>query len=1123
MLFGGRRTAPQIISHGFAGGTVPPVSSIRGAVAAVLAVGLVLGTAGPGLAVMPVASTGAQATIGKLGSRPGATRLPVPVNDHVRGSVDVGTGNLMVSVTGLSLPGISGDVPLGLVFNSQSTDTSGGDIAPRWTLALGSAGSLSSTSTGVLHTAGDGYSALFTPVSGSSTAFTAPAGTKADLVKITGGYTLTSRSSAAVVTFNDDGQTTSMGDRNGNTTTLTRSGGKVTSIAATKGVSGVRTASLTYDSGTGKLTGFSQTNGGSSRSVSFTRDGSGNLESFTDLAGKTTDFGYTSNRVTSITPPTGGATNITYDSNGKVTQIEKVNASTGSPGNSITRFTYPSTSQTLMAGPNTSTAVAVATGPHTTYDLTTDGRVSQATDAEGRIRAATYTGDFDTLAATQGTGTTSGTVTNTFGANTGESLTASQGPGGATGQAAYANTAANTQYLATSSTDDAGNQSTYTYNGAGNPVTSTNALAAAATLTYNTDGTVATALAPGNGTNTTQYGYDSNHQMTSLTPVTGSSLGSRAFTYDTWGRTATATNGRGTTLTYSYDGVGRVAGVSFSDSTPSVSYTYNDNGQTLTRVDTNGTTTYGYDQMGRLTSRVNTAGGGTISYAYDKASNLVSTTDSRGTTDYTFDDSGTMETLVYLIQGVQKTLAVATDNRGRRTDTWLQASPSRTQWKAHTHTDYDTTGRVTRVVSKSGEGDTNNTTVVDLSYCYAAGSTAPSCSTATADDRSKIRWMKNNLTGAVTTYTYDAGGRLTQAAVTGITNPPTYNYTYDSRGNRLTAPSQTLTANAANQISTTGYTYDGAGNLTADPNGSYAYNGAEQMTSVTKSGTTYNYTYAGTSQTEVLSQVTPSGTYKVTWGRTDAQGLPVIEQYKKDNLTAYVENDPVTGQALMLRTSSGMQSLYVYDGTANPVALLTSSPTVAFAYDYDPYGVPTLTADSGGLGTSQNPYTFKAGLQDRTTGWVKYGQRWYNPTLGRWTQQDTLDAPLDPANANRYAFAANDPINNSDPTGQFGLAAGWGYCFGICFGVSIGGDETGPAFNLSTGIGIEAGWSFQFGFTTGTYDALATDAQCTGTIGPFGAYGSAGIGSGDLGFGWAPGAVRLGCAFMTSSNVLEWL
>lgn len=1061
MLVGGRRPAPQR-SDRSAGGHRPPALLLRGAIASCLGIGLLAGTAGPGLAVVPVpmvipgASSGEQATIGELGSRPGATRLPLQISDQVSGSVDVGTGNLMLSVNGLTLPGVNADVPLGAVFNSQSTDTTQGDAAQRWTLNLGGTGSLSSTPSGVLYTAGDGYSALFTPVSGSTTAFTAPTGTKADLVKNGDGtYTLTSRTNASVVTFNADGRVTSLADRNGNTTTFTPATGKITDISGNKGVSG----KLAYDSYSGTLATISLTSGAATRSASLFNDGYGNWTRFTDPAGKITTFGYNSGRISAITPPTGGKTLLTYDTTGRVTQIERVNTSAGSPGNSITRITYPSSTQTLVAGPNTDQAVPVASGPRTTYTLNTGGRVTSATDPMGRAQAKTYTGDFDTLTATQGTGTTSGTTTNTYGANSGQSITASASQGGAAGQAEYANTAANTKYLATSGTDDSGNKSLYTYNGAGNALTSTDALAATATLGYNTnlDGTVVSALAPGNGTNKTLYGYNNLHELTDLTPVTGSSLGARAFTYDAWARPLTATDGRGNTTTYSYDAVGRMTGTSFSDGTPAVAYTYNDNGQVLTRVDGSGTTTYGYDQMGRPTSRVNTAGGGTISYAYDKASNLVSTTDTRGTTSYAFDDSGVMTTMTYLYNGAPKTLAVATDDRGRRTDTWLQANADRSTWMAHTHTDYDRTGRITRVIAEQGQGNADNTDVVDLTYCYSAGSTAPTCPTTTTADRSKIQWVKNNLTGAVTAYTYDKAGRLTKAVITGP-SPATYLYTYDARVNRLTAsggtmPSQNLTVNAANQITSPNYNYDGTGNLTKDPNGSYAYNGAQQMTSVTKAGTTYNYTYAGTSQNEVLSQTTPNGTYKVTYGRTDAQGQPVIEQYKKDNLTAYVEHDPVTGEALMLRTSSGMQSLYVYDGTGNPAALITSAAYTAFAYDYDPYGVPAITADSGGLGTSQNPYMFKAGIQDRVTGWVKYGQRWYNPALGRWTQQDTLDAPLDPANANRYAFAANDPINNSDPTGRnlFGTVVG------AVVGGAIAAAGTGAVCALTAVVGCLVG------------------------------------------------------------------
>lgn len=1047
--------------------------------AAAIAAALVLGLAGPVQAYSPLAvpgaSTGAQNTVGLLGSRPGATRLPVPVSDTVSASVDVGTGNLSVSIGALSLPGVNGDASLGMVYNSRSADQVTSYTAPRWSVALASAGSLSTTSKGVLFTSGDGYSALFTPVAGSTTAFTPPVGVKADLVKTSTGYTLTSRTTAEVQTFDADGKAISLADRNGNKTTLAYSGARPIKVVGTRASEAARTATVSYGSDSGLVEKISQTSGSTTRSVSFAKDQySNNMVSYKDLNGKSIGFGYSGGLLTRITSATGSVTKFSYDNQARITKIEQVNDSAGSPGTSATRLSYVSATQVLLAGPNTDQAAAVNAVPRTTYTLDGTGRVTNVVDAAGRTRSKTYTADFDTLTATQGTGTTAGTTTNTYGANTGQSLTGSSSATGATGKAEYGNTATNTKYLATSSTDDAGNKSTYTFSGAGNMLSSSDALAATAALTYNADGTVATAQAPGNGTNTTKYTYNAEHQLTRVTPVTGSSLAAKDFTYDVWGRPKTATDGRGNTTTTTYDTAGRVLSQSFSDGTPTVSYMYDADGRTTKRVDGSGTTTYGYDKLGRLTTRDNTAGGGTISYGYDKASNLISTTDSRGTTKYEFDPAGVPTALKYTFNGVEKTLAFGVDDRGRRTDSWMQSSKDRTAWAAHTHTDYDASGKVTRVTAQTGPNNTDNTPVMDLSYCYTAGTTAPNCTANPASDRAKVQWIKDNLSGAVSTYTYDKAGRLIKAVVTGGPSPATYTYTYDARGNRLTAGgptgTQTVAVNAANQITTAGYTFDGAGNLTADPSGSYKYNGAEQMTTATVGGKSYTYKYAGATQNELLSQTTPKGTYQLTYGRTDAQGLPVVEQLKKDNLTAYVEHDPVTGEPLMLRTSSGMQSLYVYDGTGNPAALLTSGQYVAFAYTYDPYGKPTLTEDSGGLGVPQNPYTFKIGLQDRATGWVKYGQRWYNPSVGRWTQMDTLDAPLDPANANRYAYAANDPINNSDPLGLFsfdgledflgtvGTFGGGGGVIGTMIGCVVAGAPTGgPGCIPGAAVGAVAG------------------------------------------------------------------
>ncbi|WP_367302630.1 RHS repeat-associated core domain-containing protein [Subtercola boreus] len=223
--------------------------------------------------------------------------------------------------------------------------------------------------------------------------------------------------------------------------------------------------------------------------------------------------------------------------------------------------------------------------------------------------------------------------------------------------------------------------------------------------------------------------------------------------------------------------------------------------------------------------------------------------------------------------------------------------------------------------------------------------------------------------------------------------------------------------------------------MTADPNGTYAYNGAEQMTSAVIGGNTITYTYGGTGQNEVLSETGPKGTYNLAYGRSDAQGQPIIEQYNVNGGTAYVESDPKTGQPLMLHTSNDIAALYVYDGTGSPIGLLTDYSSTALANTYDPYGTPTLTAGGTGSGINQNPYVFKGGVQSRETGWVHYGARWYNPATGRFTQQDTLDAPLNPANANRYAYAADDPVNLSDP---LGTDADQDYVNGCLGGVIVG-------------------------------------------------------------------------------------
>ena len=220
----------------------------------------------------------------------------------------------------------------------------------------------------------------------------------------------------------------------------------------------------------------------------------------------------------------------------------------------------------------------------------------------------------------------------------------------------------------------------------------------------------------------------------------------------------------------------------------------------------------------------------------------------------------------------------------------------------------------------------------------------------------------------------------------------------------------------------------------------------------------------------MISQVTSGGdTYRYAYGRADQNGLPEIEQITRvsggASATAYVAHDP-TGKPVLLQTSTGTVSLYIYDAQDNPVGLSTDFNAQAYAYRFDPFGTANLTYNSGGTGVPQNPYLFGGGLQDRASGLVKFGQRWYDPSTGSWTQQDALNAPLDPANADRYAYASDDPINNSDPTGEFSFGdviAGVGLALGVASLFFIP-EATIPA--LITVGGFEtsvAGAAYQYG------------------------------------------------------------
>jgi uncharacterized protein RhaS with RHS repeats len=48
---------------------------------------------------------------------------------------------------------------------------------------------------------------------------------------------------------------------------------------------------------------------------------------------------------------------------------------------------------------------------------------------------------------------------------------------------------------------------------------------------------------------------------------------------------------------------------------------------------------------------------------------------------------------------------------------------------------------------------------------------------------------------------------------------------------------------------------------------------------------------------------------------------------------------------------------------------------------------------------------------------LHFGERWYDPAVGRWTQQDPIDQTGDLKQGDRYTYVGGDPVNLVDPAG----------------------------------------------------------------------------------------------------------
>ncbi len=923
------------------------------------------------------------------GDRSFFTERTLNIGDRLRARINIGTGNLEVALDDLALPSVSGKLALTQTYSSLSqapgSTATGGSAGAGWRLPLGPDVTAQRTAGGsVRYTGAGGFVALFTGNPRAGRPYTSPAGIDATLVEATRGpcagqLRLTFHHSGRRQCFDSQGRLTAQLDRNGNAVGIAYDGaGRVSSLTGTAGTGPGNVVVFDY-AANGKVSQLTQTDGDTTRTVGLSYDGAGNLMSVTDATGGTMSFGYDAQHLlTSLTDPAGTVTTFGYDDRARLTEI--------------TRDSGGLRATTSLSYASGSTALTDADGHATHYQVDYAGRITQSSDPLGRVRSTTWSADAKAATATRAGG---GVTTNTYGANNGESLTASTGPTGAAIAVSYPDTSTLTRYRPASVTDPAGNMASYRYQGPGNLLSTTDATAAKASVTYRGDGTVATSTDPANQAsgNATRYHY-SHHQLAGITPPSGNSLDATQIGYDGFGRPSMVTTGNGVAITYTHDAADRLTGVSYSDGTPSVTFDYGPNGNVVHRSGPAGTTDYGYDALGRLTSQTG-PGGADLAYGYDPAGNLTGLTDSRGTTSYAYDAADELNRLVEGKTGNMDRFAHNAD--GLRTDTWANVAGGEppTSFALHIHSAFDSAGHLTRITTaRDGSG---GPAVADLSYDYTAPGGQPT------DTRYAVT---NHRTHTTTNYGYDPAGRLTSA--TGGAH--SYGYSYDADGNITGGSLGSHLYNSANQRRANGVRYDADGNQTRAPHvGRLTYNGADQTSSIDAVNpdgppTTVGFGYAGTGQAE-----------RTNAGPTSfVNGLLGVQSQTAGGATTYFARDNA-GTLIAEQTPTG-EYYYATDGLGSTIALIDASGNLIDRYAYTPYG-RTVDGPDNPAGKA-NPYRFAGGYHDTVTGLYHFGDRYYNPKAGTWTQQDSITNLANPANGNRYAYTGDNPTNYLDPNGH---------------------------------------------------------------------------------------------------------
>jgi RHS repeat-associated protein len=465
--------------------------------------------------------------------------------------------------------------------------------------------------------------------------------------------------------------------------------------------------------------------------------------------------------------------------------------------------------------------------------------------------------------------------------------------------------------------------------------------------------------------------------------------------------------------TYACDtAFGAMTNISYSDGTPSVSFTYDRLGRQTAITDATGTRTFAYNDAFQLAAETNAFGvlvrsydglGRSAGFSLFNPANPVNPVQC---ISYGYDSLGRFQS--------------ATSAQSADTNTWSYAylpnSDLISGWS----------NGILQTV-RNYEPNRDLITAVD----NRAGTDLISRFDYTNDQLAR-RTQRIDHSGAgvppaiTNTFGYNPRSELTSAAMG--TNQ--YGYAYDPIGNRTSATNNaevlTYLANDLNQYTTITnggirtLAYDLDGNLTNDSVFAYTWDAENRLVSAEQVGTAvpavrFAYDYMSRRVEKAVNGVTNRFVYD-GWdliSETTSTGITNVYVWGVD-LSGSIQGAGGVG-GLMAVVRNGQTYYPVVDGNGNITDYVDANGTVVANREFDAYGNTTIAI--GPMVHTFNVW-FSSKCFDQETGLYYYGYRYLSTALGRWLNRDPIG---ENGGVCLYAGCRNNTINSIDPVGHYQL------------------------------------------------------------------------------------------------------